>query len=197
MRPLKAGYLVACLVLASGCVENDTQKSEPTNQSQTHRTSVEPEDGEADLDQALRLFEALDPQLDGAVLPESTRANELIGECLEEFGFPVEYAGAGGVYSRPSDAQHDRYQEVLDVCFEAMEQTGYVRLADTEATRTLRYEAYLEAYKCLTEHGEEVNPPPSLDSFIDGETWSPFDNVPVVISENGTLTGPAIECAVP
>ena len=107
------------------------------------------------------------------ILPESTRANELVAECLERFGFPVIYAGAGGVLAADVPEQRARQESLVDLCMGAMERRGLISLDDGDrGVRRIRYEAYLEAHACLTDLGLTLESPPSLDAYLDGEPWS-------------------------
>ncbi|MFQ5524192.1 MAG: hypothetical protein ACE5F5_11565 [Acidimicrobiia bacterium] len=146
---------------------------------------------------ALDYFRSLGQRFDRPVLPESTHANELLGGCVAHFGFTVLYAGAGGVYSDSNETQQGRLIEVVEACRTAMQTRGLVSLVDDIETRTMRYEAYLAAYECLIEIGLVPEPPPSLDAYLDGALWYPFDNVGVEIGADGTVSGPRVECAVP
>jgi hypothetical protein len=151
-----------------------------------------------DIAEAVAYFASIEPDPDGPLLGEGARVNALVGGCMESFGVPVQYAGPGGIVRPNNPAQAAREAALLELCLEAMKQRGLVGMSESDPDlRRRRYAAYLDAYECLIEHGVEVDPPPTLEAFVDGQPWSPFDGVVIVISEQGYPEGAAVECAVP
>ena len=193
------GVIVVILLVLTACSSAGVEKdSEPRHVDDT--IGVDNSSGQTatdDLRAARSYFSGFSPDPEGAVLPESARANELLGECLAIFGFAVKYAGAGGVFTESGDAQHGRRVAVTDACMEAMHEQGLISLGDDPDTMRLRYEAYMEAYECLLAMGVTADPPPSLEAFLDGEPWSPFDNLGVFVSSEGDLNGPSVDCGIP
>lgn len=152
-----------------------------------------------DVESANAFFADFAPDPEGPVLPESARANRLIGDCLASFGVAVTYAGAGGVLRPPNPTQQAREDALLQLCLETMGRLGLVSLSESDPDVVRRrYDGYIGAYYCLTQKGIDVEAPPSFDAFLDGQPWSPFNRVPTIVNtEKGRLEGAAVECAVP
>lgn len=197
---------VIALILAVGACSRPTTESLP---SASESSGIDPPLSnvasqsetidQGDIDLATAYFSGFSVGPEGPELPESTRANQLVGGCLESFGVAVSYAGGGGIYRFPNPSQQPREEALVDLCFRTMANQGLVSFSETDPViARRRYEAYLVAFECLTEEGVDPDPPISLDAFLDGQSWSPFNGIPnFVNSEEGIIEGPAVECAVP
>lgn len=155
--------------------------------------------GEVDPDELARALEVLADSAPPAMalLPEGTRANHLLGGCLVGLGVDVTYAGAGGIHYRSSGDIADAAADAEAACEAALDQLGWVAYDVTPELSRDRYHAYLDAYGCLLGLGENPPPPPTEDEFVAGTAWSPFEEIPTKVDAAGTLSGPAVTCAVP
>lgn len=104
--------------------------------------------------------------------------NEELTACMTDHGFPATLQGDGGVRVDVADGQDDDYFATLESCRESIDTS--VRDAPlSDAELEWFYEANLEAYECLTEHGFSPSEPVSLEVFrqqIERQEpqWSPF-----------------------
>lgn len=197
--------VVALWVLATGCSVGQQLDDADPSAERDSRVASEldvadyPGLDEADIDSALAYFSRLEPGPEGAELPESATANRMVGGCLEDFGVAVSYAGAGGVYRRSNPEQQARGDALIALCFDVMAQKGLINVDDRDPDMAIRrYEAYLVAYQCLVQLGEDVEEPPTLEAFLDGHSWTPFDGISnLVNSDAGRLEGPGVDCGIP
>lgn len=147
---------------------------------------------------AERYFSGLSASDLALVLPESVRATDLIVGCLREFGIAAEAFGSS-IYHPDVEEQRDRDQGLTALCYDAMANRGLIVLdeADSQLLR-MRYDAYVVAYECLIDRGISVEAPPSFDTFVEGDAWTPFAGIPLQFDgETNRVTGAGVDCAVP
>jgi len=109
------------------------------------------------------------------------RVVELQVECANDQGIPVTVMppGDGISYDQVPRAQHQMASAILRACLDGLNLPPYEELSDQQLADL--YDRLIETMHCLEEEGYSIEPPPSVDSFVEEyygeEAWHPYSSV--------------------
>lgn len=112
--------------------------------------------------------------------PEWLEATARYDRCMKEDGWAFRDGPAGAVFGFP-EGQAEAFAAAERRCeADSGRDALSVGTAFTEEELARGHEALVDSWKCMTALGFELNPAPSLQSFIDGgAVWSPYGELSI------------------
>ncbi len=201
-RRQRLGLLVAVMTATSACAQAavppppTSSSSEPTTISTSSAPSSTPSTAPATTDPRAATPPSVYttpsiPPIEGygdfSQIPYTeidwTEVNTLVVRCLQDNGVPARLIPPGDGFEIPMlpEPQATAADSLADACMEGLRIPPYQQYSAEELA--VLYDELLETKACLEEHGYDIDPPPSKQTFVESyytDPWNPYVSLPDV-----------------